>query len=68
MTSPTDHYSVLQTIEDMLGLPLLRRHGCACTVSLKPLLAARLARRSVAMEPCGPAAQPADRLDLSTPS
>jgi hypothetical protein len=40
MTSPTDHYSVLQTIEDMLGLPLLRGAGCACTVSLKPLLAA----------------------------
>ena len=40
MTSPTDHYSVLQAIEDMLGLPRLRGAACACTVSLKALLAA----------------------------
>ena len=40
MTSPTDHYSVLQTIEDMLGLPRLRGAACACTASLNPLLAA----------------------------
>jgi hypothetical protein len=38
MTSPTDHYSVLQTIEDMLGLPRLRGAACPCTASLKPLL------------------------------
>jgi len=35
MTPPTDHYSVLATIEDLLGLPRVR----ACTSSLKPLLA-----------------------------
>ena len=39
MTTPTDHYSVLQTIEDVLGLPRLRGARCSCTVSLKPLLA-----------------------------
>ena len=38
MTAPTDHYSVLQTIEDVLGLPRLRSAACNCTVSLKPLL------------------------------
>jgi hypothetical protein len=36
---PTDHYSVLQTIEDLLGLPRLRGAACACTPSLQPLLA-----------------------------
>ena len=40
MNSPTDHYSVLQTIEDILGLPRLKGAACACTGSLKPLLAA----------------------------
>jgi hypothetical protein len=39
MTTPTDHYSVLQTIEDVLGLARLRGAECSCTVSLKPLLA-----------------------------
>ena len=38
MTIPTDHYSVLQTIEDLLGLPRLRGAACRCTPSLKPLL------------------------------
>lgn len=38
---PVDHYSVLQTIEDALGLPRLRDAACACTPSLQPLLAAR---------------------------
>jgi phospholipase C len=37
---PADHYSVLQTIEDLLGLPRLRGAACACTPSLLPLLAA----------------------------
>jgi hypothetical protein len=37
--TPTDHYSVLQTIEDLLGLRRLRGAGCACTPSLQPLLA-----------------------------
>jgi phosphatidylinositol-3-phosphatase len=36
---PTDHYSVLQTIEDVLGLPRLGGAACACTPSLRPLLA-----------------------------
>jgi hypothetical protein len=34
----TDHYSLLQTIEDVLGLPRLRGAACACTPSLAPLL------------------------------
>jgi hypothetical protein len=38
MTVPTDHYSVLQTIEDVLGLPRMRGAACACTPSLAPLL------------------------------
>jgi phosphatidylinositol-3-phosphatase len=38
MRSPADHYSVLQTIEDLLGLPRLRGAACACTPSLQPLL------------------------------
>jgi hypothetical protein len=36
---PVDHYSVLQTIEDLLRLPRLRGAACACTPSLQPLLA-----------------------------
>ena len=36
---PTDHYSVLQTVEDLLGLRRLRGAACACTTSLEPLLA-----------------------------
>ena len=39
LTLPTDHYSVLQTIEDLFGLPRLRGAACACTPSLAPLLA-----------------------------
>jgi phosphatidylinositol-3-phosphatase len=41
MTQATDHYSVLQTIEDLLGLPRLRGAACACTPSLASLLARR---------------------------
>jgi len=37
--STTDHYSTLQTIEDLLGLPRLRGAACACTPTLAPLLA-----------------------------
>jgi hypothetical protein len=33
-----DHYSVLQTVEDLLGLPRLRGAACGCTPSLRPLL------------------------------
>jgi hypothetical protein len=39
LSSPADHYSLLQTIEDVLGLPRLRGAACACTPSLAPLLA-----------------------------
>jgi hypothetical protein len=41
LTTPADHYSVLQTIEDLLGLRRLRGAACACTPSLQPLLARR---------------------------
>jgi phosphatidylinositol-3-phosphatase len=39
LAKPTDHYSVFQTIEDLLGLARLRGAACACTPSLQPLLA-----------------------------
>jgi phosphatidylinositol-3-phosphatase len=39
LTTPADHYSLLQTVEDLLGLPRLRGAACACTPSLEPLLA-----------------------------
>jgi len=39
LRTPVDHYSVLQTIEDVLGLPRLRGAACPCTPSLAPLLA-----------------------------
>jgi phosphatidylinositol-3-phosphatase len=38
---PVDHYSVLQTIEDLLHLPRLGGAACACTPSLEPLLRGR---------------------------
>ncbi len=38
LATPTDHYSILQTVEDLLALPRLRGAGCACTPSLQPLL------------------------------
>jgi phosphatidylinositol-3-phosphatase len=41
LTTPTDHYSVLQTIEDLFGLGRLRGAACACTPSLRPLLVPR---------------------------
>jgi hypothetical protein len=41
LATAADHYSVLQTIEDLLGLPRLRGAACACTPSLQPLLAGR---------------------------
>jgi hypothetical protein len=37
-TTPTDQYSILQTVEDLLGLKRLRGAACACTPSLAPLL------------------------------
>jgi phosphatidylinositol-3-phosphatase len=39
LDSPADHYSLLQTIEDLFGLRRLRGAACACTPSLAPLLA-----------------------------
>ena len=36
---PTDHYSVLQTIDDLFDLRRLRAADCSCTASLQPLLA-----------------------------
>jgi hypothetical protein len=41
MTGPADQYSILQTIEDLLGLRRLRGAACACTPGLAPLLAGR---------------------------
>jgi hypothetical protein len=38
MRTPADHYSLLQTVEDLFGLPRLRGAACACTPSLQPLL------------------------------
>jgi hypothetical protein len=38
LSTPTDHLSVLQTIEDVFGLPRLRGAACVCTPSLAPLL------------------------------
>ena len=41
LRSPADHYSMLQTIEDLFGLPRLRGAACACTPSLGALIAGR---------------------------
>jgi hypothetical protein len=41
MSTPADHYSVLQAIEDLLGIPRLRGAACVCTPSLAPLLRLR---------------------------
>jgi hypothetical protein len=38
LNTRTDHYSVLQGIEDLFGLPRLRGAACSCTPSLAPLL------------------------------
>jgi hypothetical protein len=39
LATPVDHYSLLQTIEDLLGVGRLRGAACVCTPSLGPLLA-----------------------------
>jgi hypothetical protein len=39
LTPRTDDYSMLQTIEETLGLRRLRNAACTCTSSLNPLLA-----------------------------
>jgi phosphatidylinositol-3-phosphatase len=41
LRTPVDHYSVLQTIEDLFGLHRLRGAACRCTQSLQPLLRRR---------------------------
>jgi hypothetical protein len=38
--TPVDHYSLLQTVDDLLGLPRLGGAACVCTPSLGPLLRA----------------------------
>jgi phosphatidylinositol-3-phosphatase len=38
LPTPVDHYSTLQTIEDLLDLPRLGGAACGCTPSLAPLL------------------------------
>lgn len=38
VTRTADQYSILQAIEDLLGLPRLRGAACPCTPSLAPLL------------------------------
>jgi hypothetical protein len=39
LSTPVDHYSLLQTIEDLLDLPRLGGAACGCTPSLAPLVA-----------------------------
>jgi phosphatidylinositol-3-phosphatase len=38
LRTPTDHYSTLQAVEDLLGLTRLRGAACSCTPSLQSLL------------------------------
>jgi hypothetical protein len=38
LRTPVDHYSVLQLVEDLMGVPRRRGAACACTPSLAPLL------------------------------
>ncbi|MGB9184750.1 MAG: alkaline phosphatase family protein [Solirubrobacteraceae bacterium] len=42
LRTPTDHYSTLQAVEDLLGLTRLRGAACPCTPSLQPLLRGRV--------------------------
>jgi phosphatidylinositol-3-phosphatase len=51
LNTPTDHYSLLQTVEDLLGLPRLRAAACPCTNSLMPLLAGGRPVREPASKP-----------------
>jgi hypothetical protein len=53
LKTPVDHYSVLQTIEDLFGVPRLGGAACACTPSLQPLLASRTAARAGPKPPPG---------------
>lgn len=45
LRTPTDHYSTLQAVEDLLGLTRLRGAACPCTPSLQPLLRGRIRSR-----------------------
>jgi hypothetical protein len=38
LATPVDHYSLLQTVEDLFGLTRLSGANCACTPSLRPML------------------------------
>jgi hypothetical protein len=38
LATPVDHYSLLQAVEDLLGLRRLGGAACGCTPSLQPLL------------------------------
>lgn len=46
LSTPVDHYSVLQTVEDLFGLPRLGGAACGCTPSLQPLLRYRIPNTS----------------------
>jgi phosphatidylinositol-3-phosphatase len=48
LRTPADQYSILQTVEDVLGLRRLRGAACACTPSLAPLLNGTAPRRPAA--------------------
>jgi hypothetical protein len=39
LQTPVDQYSILQAVEDLLGLSRLRGAACRCTPTLAPLLA-----------------------------
>jgi hypothetical protein len=55
LSTPVDHYSVLQTVEDLFGLGRLRGAACPCTPGLGALLVAPPGR-SLAEKPpayCG---------------
>ena len=39
LRTPVDQYSILQAVEDLLGLARLRGASCPCTPTLAPLIA-----------------------------
>jgi hypothetical protein len=45
--TPSDHYSILQAIEDLLKVPRLRGAACPCTPTLAPLLSVGAGRTGV---------------------
>jgi hypothetical protein len=44
LNTPTDHYSILQGIEDLLRLPRLRGAACPCTPTMAPLVSVGASR------------------------